>query len=296
MTRPSLSPCFPDEIVPEALIARLRALLESELSGVQIALLHLDPLQSQVWRVVWSSRGEFEVRASQTQVPEKDLDFQWRPFERAEFQGALGVRLEPVVSRLALVLQSSEPLKDQELSLLQSQACLGIYESREEAWRKAAVGLLGLLPKQRVAIGHHLHRGPAQGLTAARLEFSLLEPDILPLLGPIRRAVEDAGEGLREIVHERLAPPAQGAQRQLEEEDPERLLGILEQEALALGSWLLPAEMSRAKVGEAENSKDGAKVHSGALDTQERALAHLWALGGGMLQWQENNVYRLLKF
>lgn len=270
-----------------SLVPRLLSRLEKGSPGAQAVVLFLDQSDPPRWRAVWSSNDEF-----QDLVSHQDLHSQWRPLELASFQA---VRLEPQSSRLALALRSTEDWEPQTLEAYQKESTLGLYEGREMAWKQACLGLLTLLAKQRVAIGHALHRGPAQGLTAARLEFSLVEPDILPHLGPLQLAVEEAGERLREIVHEKLASPIQGQDGPFAEEDPGKLMGTLEQEVLAWESWLNPHRGSRVPVGDGLEPKPGARDSTQALFTQDGALASLWTLVGGLALPREEQGFDLIE-
>jgi hypothetical protein len=103
----------------------------------------------------------------------------------------LGVLAWPIGETLAVDL--TEPLRD----------CHEAYwQASEQKWIQLVTSLLAALAEQRRDVGTAIHRGPAQALTAARLELSMVGDSTSE--SPLGQAVDRASEELVRIVHGKL--------------------------------------------------------------------------------------------
>jgi hypothetical protein len=136
------------------------------------------------------------------------------------------------------------------------EACRELYwQESERKWMQILSGLLGALKEQRREVGTALHRGPAQALTAARLELSMMGDGALE--SPVAQAVEQASEQLVRLVHGKLGSRGQDGS----------LAATLRGELDFQARWReLPA------------SNEAITLPDGSLST---ALADLWKLTGG---------------
>ena len=128
--------------------------------------------------------------------------------------------------------------------------------------------VVNALREQRRELGSALHRGPAQALTAARLELSMLGEKVE--LGPLQEALEDASEGLVGLVHGKLHGRTKG----------ESLDAALRAEIHFQARWHdLPSE------------GDAITLPHSPLNT---TLTRLWRLAGGHIEEDNTQTTFLL--
>lgn len=116
---------------------------------------------------------------------------------------ARGIRLISCWETLGVVVWS-DPSRVAESEVWEALlACQAHYFKTSECrWRGTTSALLSALKEQRRELATAIHRGPAQALTAARLELSMLETS--GRATSLARALEEASEGLVQLVHGQL--------------------------------------------------------------------------------------------
>ncbi len=112
---------------------------------------------------------------------------------------ALGLALCSRWMHIGVIAWSAKVEDDGRLQRALASAVRVFWESCEESWAELSLALLKGLAAQRKEIGTAIHRGPAQSLTAARLELSMS-----PSGSSLADALEQASEGLVQLVHGKL--------------------------------------------------------------------------------------------
>lgn len=176
--------------VLEALKSHLAPLVKQ--SPAQIALLE-EGEGSVCWRVAWSS-SEIAVPVDLS-LPEVPAQISWDSAPGP----IVGASIQSAWARLGVLAWADDPVTL--THLVATTLRLGQSES-ERRWVKTTTALLGALKEQRRELGTAIHRGPAQSITAARLELSMLSPQSYP--ETLKQALESAAESLIDIVHGKL--------------------------------------------------------------------------------------------
>lgn len=171
--------------------------METNLCDRAFAVVCPESATPPVWRVLWSSSADaagcYLGRLSSNPEP-----VAWPGTHRA-----VGLALVSKLRPLGVIAWPRDPAGDTEGLLDVLEACRELYwEESERRWMRMMQSVLAALKDQRREMGAALHRGPAQALTAARLELSMLGQGVRE--GPIARAIEQASEGLVAIVHGKL--------------------------------------------------------------------------------------------
>lgn len=162
------------------------------------AILRPESASPPLWKLVWASQADTSVRLVGRLTPGPEaINWPGQP-------GALGMAL---ISRLGPLGVVTWPRPGSGLApegLLEAlEACREIYwEECEQKWMSLMLSLLIALKEQRRELGSAIHRGPAQSLTAARLELSMMGEAALKL--PLAQALEQASDELVRLVHGKL--------------------------------------------------------------------------------------------
>lgn len=159
---------------------------------VSAALLESDG-DSPGWKVTWSSS---DINPPGDLIfPELPAPVSWEESTHTVY----GATVATAWTRTAMLAWGAEATTlTQVLATCQH---LGWREA-ERRWMETTTALLGALKEQRRELGTAIHRGPAQSITAARLELSMLSPQSYP--ESLKQALENAAESLIDIVHGKL--------------------------------------------------------------------------------------------
>jgi hypothetical protein len=187
--------------VKDVLHTYLGALAET--AGVCSAVLGPESYDPPVWRVLRGSDAEV---GKFLRVP---LSTSPRPVAWPDQRVALGMQLASRWEPLGVVVWPSTAATTAERLNEVLEACRNLYwEECEQRWMDCLCCLLVALREQRHELGNAIHRGPAQALTAARLELSMLGEN--PAWGGLKTSLENASEGLVDLVHVKLRGRGKG--------------------------------------------------------------------------------------
>lgn len=223
--------------------------LRSEPTHLAFAIMRPRP-SPQVWDLLWCSLEDYPD-SFHGKLSSSPAELSWS--NRSVLGLALHSRLEP----LGVLGWDTGPQTEDGTELRRAlERCRErYYEACERQWLRLAEGLLTALKEQRREVGAAIHRGPAQALTAARIELSMMGQSTQA--GPVAQAIEQASEGLVQLVHGKLRGRRQ---------EP-TLVGTLLSELDFQARWHgLPPEAGTVTLPEGASSG---------------ALAELWRLTGG---------------
>lgn len=166
-------------------------------SDLAFAILRPESSAPPRWRALWASREGIPdgFDGALSPVP---AEVAWMGT-----RGALGMSLASRLEPLGLLAWplSAETASQSVLEAL--ERCREIYwEESERKWMQLINGLLTALREQRREVGSAIHRGPAQALTAARIELSMMGQSTQH--GRVALAIEQASESLVQLVHGKL--------------------------------------------------------------------------------------------
>ena len=217
-----------------------------------------------VWRVIWSSSSDAAERYLGPLSPHPE-PIRWSGADRA-----VGMALISKLRPLGVIAWPREPESSTEGLLDILEACRELYwEESERRWMRILRSLLSALKEQRRQLGTALHRGPAQALTAARLELSMQGGRALE--GPIAQAIEQASEGLIALVHGKLRGRSDGG----------TLVATVRGELDFQARW-----------HELPSGTDTVTLPNGDLS---QALAELWTLAGNEVLQNDGDPTFVLK-
>lgn len=155
------------------------------------------------WTVRWSSRSDLHGASIKIHLPTSPAHIPNWPDSPLVYASLFPSQLEPI----GVFVDGVESVDDETRSLF--EACRECHwRDCEARWSEVVSLFLNVLGEQRREIVSALHRGPAQSLTAARLELSMLAGQ--PALQPLREALDKTGEDLVDLVHIRLKSRLKG--------------------------------------------------------------------------------------
>ncbi len=153
---------------------------------------------------MWTSRADLHGANIRIELPTSPALIPDWPDSAKVFASVFPSQLESV----GVFVDGVQSVDDEVLSLF--EACKECHwRDCETRWGEVVSLFLNALSEQRRDIMSALHRGPAQSLTAARLELSMIAGQ--PALQPLRDALDQTGEDLVDLVHIRLKSRLKGS-------------------------------------------------------------------------------------